>query len=37
MCPTNPIVPNPKTMVIDPSVIFAIFHVDPIPKPQAKI
>jgi len=29
---TNPIIPNPKTMVIDPNVTFAIFDANPIPK-----
>jgi hypothetical protein len=28
---------NPKTMAINSSVTFAIFHAYPIPKPQAKI
>ncbi len=34
---TNPIVPNPKIMAIDPGVTFAIFHANPIPDPQAKM
>jgi hypothetical protein len=28
---------NQKTIAINPGVTFAIFYVDPIPKPQAKI
>jgi hypothetical protein len=33
----NQIVPNPKTIAFDLGVTFAIFHANPIPKPQAKI